>query len=268
MAGAAVHPRPPPYGSAPAEVLSKASTRALVCQGNDAHLGCRLIRRIDNPASLTSAIRHGLPAGSCYEYQPFPHSTAQFFEMTDTQIFIFLVMPFLFVLTCSMVFFSSRTPKRREKPADSPEPGTRPNTYIRKPRKGARQPNTLMRQRIRHAWQLAPGSRHCRLHCKGRMPSNRNTCLGSRLCRRWSRTVDDQHQAGRLCPGGYRHRHANRTDDRRAIASSVCQSFQNQLTLLKVFTMRQTKVSTADFSPVAAPTFMALPSDLLPPLLP
>jgi hypothetical protein len=107
-----------------------------VCQGNDAHLGCRLIRRIDNPASLTRAIRHGVPAGSCYGCQPLPHYTAQSFEMTDTQIFIFLVMPFLFVLTCTMVFFSSRTTKS-EKPADPPVPVIRPNAYMRKPRKRA-----------------------------------------------------------------------------------------------------------------------------------
>jgi hypothetical protein len=48
------------------------STRALVCQGNDAHLGCRRLRRIDNPASVTHAIRHGLPAGFCYGCQPSP----------------------------------------------------------------------------------------------------------------------------------------------------------------------------------------------------
>ena len=54
--------------------------------------------------------------------------------MTNTQIFSFLVMPFLLVLTCSMVFFSSRDIKPR-KPADPPEPVTRPNSYTRKPRK-------------------------------------------------------------------------------------------------------------------------------------
>ncbi|QRM33218.1 hypothetical protein [Microvirga sp. VF16] len=54
--------------------------------------------------------------------------------MTDPQIFAFLVMPFLFVLTGSMVFFSSRT-TRSEQPADPPAPMTRPNSYTRKPRK-------------------------------------------------------------------------------------------------------------------------------------
>ena len=64
------------------------------------------------------------------------HYTAQSFEMTDTQIFTFLVMPFLFVLTCTMVFFSSRTTKS-EKPADPPVPVIRPNAYMRKPRERA-----------------------------------------------------------------------------------------------------------------------------------
>ena len=54
--------------------------------------------------------------------------------MTDTQIFSFLVMPFLFVLTCSMVFFSSKRTKP-DKPVDPPAPVTRPTSYTRKPRK-------------------------------------------------------------------------------------------------------------------------------------
>ncbi len=53
--------------------------------------------------------------------------------MTDPQIFAFLVMPFLFALSCSMVFFSSRTMKSK-KPADPPVPVTRPNSYTRKSR--------------------------------------------------------------------------------------------------------------------------------------
>ncbi len=53
--------------------------------------------------------------------------------MTDTQIFAFLVMPFLFVLTCSMVFFSSRT-TQSDKPADLPKPVTKPTADIRKSR--------------------------------------------------------------------------------------------------------------------------------------
>jgi len=57
--------------------------------------------------------------------------------MTNTQIFAFLVMPFLLVLSCSMVFFSSRTMKSK-KPADRPEPVTKPYAYTRKPRNGAR----------------------------------------------------------------------------------------------------------------------------------
>ena len=56
--------------------------------------------------------------------------------MTDTQILTFLVIPFLFVLTCCMVLFSSRTDKPR-KPADPAEPVTKPNSYTRKPRKGS-----------------------------------------------------------------------------------------------------------------------------------
>jgi hypothetical protein len=54
--------------------------------------------------------------------------------MTDTQIFAFLVMPFLFILTCSMVIFSSRKTEA-EKPANSPEPVARPNSYTRKSRR-------------------------------------------------------------------------------------------------------------------------------------
>jgi hypothetical protein len=54
--------------------------------------------------------------------------------MTDTQIFTFLVIPFLFALSCSMVFFSSRTMKSN-KPADPPVPVARPNSYTRKSRK-------------------------------------------------------------------------------------------------------------------------------------
>ena len=53
--------------------------------------------------------------------------------MTDSQIFAFLVMPFLFILTCSMVFVSSRNTRSQE-PADPPKPVTRPNSYTRKPR--------------------------------------------------------------------------------------------------------------------------------------
>jgi hypothetical protein len=54
--------------------------------------------------------------------------------MTDPQIFAFLVMPFLFTLTCSMVFFSSRETES-DKPADPPEPATKSSSYTRKPRK-------------------------------------------------------------------------------------------------------------------------------------
>jgi hypothetical protein len=59
------------------------------------------------------------------------HNTAQSFGMTDTQIFAFLVMPFLSALTCSMVFVSSRTTKPK-KSADPPKPVIRPNAYMRK----------------------------------------------------------------------------------------------------------------------------------------
>jgi hypothetical protein len=62
------------------------------------------------------------------------HRITQFVGMTDTQIFTVLVMPFLLVLTCSMVFFSSRTMKLK-KPADPSVLVTRPNSYARKPRK-------------------------------------------------------------------------------------------------------------------------------------
>jgi hypothetical protein len=55
-------------------------------------------------------------------------------RMTDSQIFTFLVMPFLFVLIFSMVFFSSKRMKP-DKPVDPPEPVIRPTSYTRKPRK-------------------------------------------------------------------------------------------------------------------------------------
>ena len=53
--------------------------------------------------------------------------------MTDTQIFALLVMPFLFVLTCSMVFFSREKTKPKQ-PADLPKP-VRPNSSTHQPRK-------------------------------------------------------------------------------------------------------------------------------------
>jgi hypothetical protein len=62
-----------------------------------------------------------------------PHCITQFVGMTDTQIFTFLMMPFLLVLTCSMVFCSSRKIKPR-KPTDPPMSITRSNSYVRKPR--------------------------------------------------------------------------------------------------------------------------------------
>jgi hypothetical protein len=68
---------------------------------------------------------------------PLSHSTTQSVEMPDSQIFAFLVMPFLFVLTCSMVFVSSRNTRSQE-PADPPKPVTRPNSYARKPRRQRR----------------------------------------------------------------------------------------------------------------------------------
>jgi hypothetical protein len=61
--------------------------------------------------------------------------------MTDPQIFAFLVMPFLFILTCSMVFVGNRNTRSQE-PADPPKPVTRSNSYARKPhrqRRAARQ---------------------------------------------------------------------------------------------------------------------------------
>ncbi len=54
--------------------------------------------------------------------------------MTDPQIFAFLVMPFLFVLTCSMVF-SSRERTKPEHPAAPAGPVTRAKAYTRKLRK-------------------------------------------------------------------------------------------------------------------------------------
>ena len=63
-----------------------------------------------------------------------PGTTTQSFGMTDTQIFAFLVMPFLFILSCSMVFFSRERRKPKES-IDPPKPVTSPNTYTRKPRK-------------------------------------------------------------------------------------------------------------------------------------
>ncbi|MBA1156005.1 hypothetical protein [Microvirga mediterraneensis] len=65
---------------------------------------------------------------------PFTGRATRFMEMSDTQIFAFLVMPFLLVLCCSAVFFS-REGTKPEKPVAPPEPVTRPNTYTRKPRK-------------------------------------------------------------------------------------------------------------------------------------
>jgi Na+-transporting methylmalonyl-CoA/oxaloacetate decarboxylase gamma subunit len=53
--------------------------------------------------------------------------------MTDTQIFAFLVMPFLFALTCRMVFVSSRA-MRSQKSADPPKPVSKPNADTRKSR--------------------------------------------------------------------------------------------------------------------------------------
>jgi hypothetical protein len=54
--------------------------------------------------------------------------------MTDPQIFAFLVMPFLFVLIGSMVFFSHDRGKPEEfTDPPAPVPGT--NVYARKPRK-------------------------------------------------------------------------------------------------------------------------------------
>jgi len=53
--------------------------------------------------------------------------------MPDPQIFAFLVMPFLFVLTYSMVFVSSRT-MRSQKPADPFKPVTKPTADTRKSR--------------------------------------------------------------------------------------------------------------------------------------
>jgi hypothetical protein len=54
--------------------------------------------------------------------------------MTDPQIFCFLVMPFLFILSCSMVFVSSKRMKL-EKRSDPPKSATKPTSYTRKPRK-------------------------------------------------------------------------------------------------------------------------------------
>jgi hypothetical protein len=56
--------------------------------------------------------------------------------MTDTQIVVFLVMPFLFVLTGSMVFFGHEG----QKPKDSMDPSrsaTKSNTHARKSRRSS-----------------------------------------------------------------------------------------------------------------------------------
>ena len=53
--------------------------------------------------------------------------TRQSIGMTDIQIFAFLVMPFLFILSCSMVFFSRERRKPKES-VDPPKPLTSPNT--------------------------------------------------------------------------------------------------------------------------------------------
>jgi hypothetical protein len=66
-----------------------------------------------------------------------PRRITQFVGMTDTQIFTLLVVPLLFVLTCSMVFFSSRRINPR-KSTDPPKPVTKPNSDTRKSRKGSR----------------------------------------------------------------------------------------------------------------------------------
>ena len=65
--------------------------------------------------------------------RPFTHSTTRSIGMTDTQIFAFLVMPFLFVLSCGAVFFR-REGRKPEEPVTPSKPVTRPNTYTRKPR--------------------------------------------------------------------------------------------------------------------------------------
>jgi threonine dehydrogenase-like Zn-dependent dehydrogenase len=52
-----LHPLPAGVDAAVApllEPLSQASTRALVCQGNDAHSGCRSLIGVDNPSCLSS----------------------------------------------------------------------------------------------------------------------------------------------------------------------------------------------------------------------
>ena len=54
--------------------------------------------------------------------------------MTDPQIFAFLVLPFLFVPTCSMVFFSTKRMKP-DKPVGPPTSVIRPAFDTRKPRK-------------------------------------------------------------------------------------------------------------------------------------
>jgi len=65
------------------------------------------------------------------------HSTTQSVGMTDSQIFAFLVMPFLFALTCSMVFVCTRNTRSHE-PADPLKSVTRPNSSARKARRQRR----------------------------------------------------------------------------------------------------------------------------------
>jgi hypothetical protein len=55
----------PPCQSAPAEALSKASTTAPVCQGNDAHLGCRPLIEVDDPAFQPDRGRRSTMTPAC-----------------------------------------------------------------------------------------------------------------------------------------------------------------------------------------------------------
>jgi hypothetical protein len=54
--------------------------------------------------------------------------------MTGSQIFAFLVMPLLLILSCSMVFCSYGR-KKPENPVDPPKSATTPASYTHKPRK-------------------------------------------------------------------------------------------------------------------------------------
>src|SRR3712207_4811646 len=87
----------------------------------------------------------------------------------------------------------------------------------------------------------------------------------SRTCQRrsrpaWHNAIQAEASRTVVCPAGYRHRRANRTDKlppSNTTARILLLIFSNQLNCLKVFIMRQSQLAVPAFSPVAAPTFTA-----------